>query len=106
MKQIKRILAIIGVILIVGMYVVTFLSALFVKSMTGTLFITSAILTLFVPLLIYVVQMIYRIFCGEEPTKNPEQKNRKGFAEAAGINRKQTQEPEETAEDGAIKENI
>ncbi|MCH5266933.1 MAG: hypothetical protein J1E62_01205 [Lachnospiraceae bacterium] len=106
MKQVKRILAIVGVVLIIGMYVVTFLSAIFVKSMTGTLFIASVVLTLFVPLLIYVVQMVYRMFSREEPVESSEQKNRKAFAEAAGINRKQTQEPEEIAEDGAIKENI
>lgn len=89
MKRIKRILAIAGVVLILGMYLVTFLSAIFVKSITGTMFLTSVIVTLMVPLLIYVFQIIYRMFGFQEPVEDINEKNRKGFEEAAQINKKQ-----------------
>lgn len=95
MKQIKRILAIAGVVLILGMYVVTFLSAIFVKEVTGRLFLTSVVVTMLVPALMYVVQMIYRIFYKKAPEGSPGQKNQKGFAEAAEVNRKQTGERKE-----------
>lgn len=98
MKQIKRILAIAGVILILGMYVVTFLSAIFVKSVTWPLFLASVIVTLFVPLLIYVVQIIYRMFSSQELSDVQEEKNKKAFAEAAQVNSKRTTDERENGD--------
>lgn len=62
MKKVKRVLAILGVILILGMYALTFFSAIFMKKLTGTFFLTSVVVTLMVPLMLYVLQLIYKIF--------------------------------------------
>ena len=62
MKKLKRVLAMLGVILILGMYAFTLFSAIFMKKLTGTFFMTSVVVTLMVPLMLYVLQLIYNIF--------------------------------------------
>lgn len=66
MDKIKRILALVGVILILGMYAGTLYCALFVKDRTGTFFLGSVVVTLAVPLMLYVVQLIYKLFHRDE----------------------------------------
>lgn len=65
MKKVKRILAMAGVILLAGMYVVTLVSAVFATPVTKDLFKASLLATLMIPILIYVYLLIYRLITGK-----------------------------------------
>lgn len=54
----KRILALIGVILIAGMYIATLILALIGSSSTLNLFLLSILLTIMVPLIIHLFLMM------------------------------------------------
>ena len=54
----KRILALIGVILIAGMYIATLILALIGSSNTMNLFLLSILLTIMVPLIIHLFLMM------------------------------------------------
>lgn len=60
MKNFKRIFAVIGILLLVSLYVVTFLLAVFGKgAVAGRLFVASAVSTIIVPIFLWVfVKMI------------------------------------------------
>ncbi len=62
MNKSKRILAIIGIVLLVGLYVVSLISAIFVTEASATLFKVSIFCTIVIPLLIYVYMMLCRVF--------------------------------------------
>ena len=57
-RTIKRVMAILGIILIVLMYAATFIAAVFVKKYTVRLFLASMIMTMVVPLLLYAPQRV------------------------------------------------
>ena len=61
MKRVKQILAIIGVILLVGLYLSTFILAIFGDSNTMNLFKASIVATVIIPVLIWAYSMIYRL---------------------------------------------
>lgn len=61
MKKVKQILAIIGVILLVGLYLSTFILAIFGDSNTMNLFKASIVATVIIPVLIWAYSMIYRL---------------------------------------------
>ena len=61
-RTIKRVMAILGIILIVLMYAATVIAAVFVKKYTVRLFLASMIMTMVVPLLLYAYQMTMKIF--------------------------------------------
>lgn len=61
MKKVKQILAIIGVILLVGLYLSTLILAIFGNSNTMNLFIASIVATVIIPVLIWAYSMIYRL---------------------------------------------
>lgn len=86
-RTIKRVMAILGIILIVLMYAATFIAAVFVKKYTVRLFLASLIMTMVVPLLLYAYQMTMKIFLHlNDPDPELPSDNQKGFAEAADIN--------------------
>ena len=60
MKKIRRIAALIGVILLVGMYAATLISAFLVTPATRDLFLASVVATVMIPILLYVLQLIYK----------------------------------------------
>lgn len=60
MKKVKRILALIGVVLLVGMYVAAFVSAFFKTSQAMILFKASLAATVMVPIVIYAYSLVYR----------------------------------------------
>lgn len=60
MKKFKRIAAMAGVVLLVGMYVATLISACLATPATKDLFLASAVATVMIPILLYVLQLIYR----------------------------------------------
>lgn len=61
MKKTKRILAWIGIILLVGMYIATLILAILDNSATMSMFKAAASCTILVPVLIYAYTLIYRI---------------------------------------------
>ncbi|WP_461810599.1 hypothetical protein [Faecalimonas sp.] len=61
MKKTKRILAIIGVILLISLYGSTLLFAFIDTSKSLGLFKTSIALTILVPVLLYAYSLIYKI---------------------------------------------
>ena len=66
MKKGKRILAMIGVIILAGLYVATLISAILATPATDDFFKASLIATLIIPLLIYVYMLIYRLIFGKK----------------------------------------
>lgn len=56
----KRILAIIGVVLLLGMYAATFIFALMNSPTSANLFMASLIATIIVPVLIYGYSLVYK----------------------------------------------
>lgn len=61
MKKVKRVLAVIGVILLIGLYLSTLILAIFEHSNTMNLFMASAAATVIIPVLIWTYSMIYRL---------------------------------------------
>ena len=61
MKKAQRILALIGVILLVAMYASTLIFALFESSATMGLFKASIACTIFVPVMIYAMTLFYKL---------------------------------------------
>jgi hypothetical protein len=61
MKKVKRIAAMIGVILIASMYVISFVSALFASEYSNGLFLASIFSTVAIPIMIYAFITVYKI---------------------------------------------
>lgn len=57
----KRILALIGVILLLGMYIVTFVFAMMKNPASDGLFKASIFCTLTIPILLYGYQLVYKL---------------------------------------------
>lgn len=75
MKKVKRILALIGVIILVGMYLLTLVVSIFESSFAQSLFFASLYCTMIVPIVIYGYELIYKIVKGKKDTSvNPDQK--------------------------------
>lgn len=60
MKKVKRIAALVGVVLLVGLYAATLVSAFMATPATHDLFMASAVATVMIPILLYVLQLIYK----------------------------------------------
>lgn len=61
MKKLKRILALVGVLLLAGLYILTFVSALLSTPYSAGLFKACLFSTVFIPIMIYAILLIYRI---------------------------------------------
>lgn len=61
MKMVKRIAAILGVTLLVGMYILTLISGILSTPETGNLFRACIYCTITVPCLLYGFELIYRL---------------------------------------------
>ncbi len=61
MKKTKRILAIIGVILLVAMYLSTLIFAFFDRTASMNLFKASIAMTILIPVLIYAYTLLYKL---------------------------------------------
>ncbi len=73
MKKGKRILAMAGVIILAGMYVVTLIAAVLATPAAIDLFKASLLATLVIPILIYVYLLIYRLITGKGDESESEQ---------------------------------
>ena len=83
MKKMKRILALIGVVLLLSLYVVSFVAALTANPHSRDFFMLSVIATIAIPIIIYAYMVLYRIFTKlkDEQPKETGRKD-KGFEEA------------------------
>lgn len=61
MKKVKRILALIGVILLVSMYILTLVGALIAPEYSDALFKASIYCTFVVPFMLYAYMLVYRL---------------------------------------------
>ena len=61
MKKLQRILALIGVILLAGLYLITLVSAIFATPYSAGLFKACLFSTVFIPIMIYAILLIYRV---------------------------------------------
>lgn len=61
MNKVKRTLALIGAILLAGLYITTVVFAITDNPATMSYFKASVALTIFVPVLIYAYQLVYRV---------------------------------------------
>ena len=60
-KRIKQVLAIIGIVIILGLYATTLILALTGNENTHGLFLASIFATVMVPVLIYIIQWLYKL---------------------------------------------
>lgn len=61
MKKLKRISALIGVIILIGLYLLTLIAAIFNTPQKHGLFMACIFATFAVPAIIYAIQLIYRV---------------------------------------------
>lgn len=66
MKKGKRILAIIGIVILVGLYVTTLIASIIQTEFAQSLFFASLYCTFIVPIVIYGYEMIYKIVKGNK----------------------------------------
>ncbi len=78
MNKVKRIAAIIGIVLIVLMYVITFISALLIPKYSSALFWASLFCTFAVPVFIYAFLLIHKLINKNENTLNLDQLKKLG----------------------------
>ncbi|MCD7824684.1 MAG: hypothetical protein LUH14_01730 [Clostridiaceae bacterium] len=72
MKKLKRILAAAGLLILAAMYLMTIVSAVLATPETAKFFTASLVATLMVPVLIYVILLIYRLLGGND-TEQPKE---------------------------------
>lgn len=60
MKKLKRLLAVIGIILLAGMYVLAFVVALLDNSKSGGMLMACLFATVFIPVFLYAVLLVYK----------------------------------------------
>ena len=66
MKKVKQILALIGVILLVALYITTLILAITDNSGTMNMFFASVVATIIIPVLIWAYTLIYRLTRGNK----------------------------------------
>lgn len=87
MKQFKRILAILAVIMIAGLYIATLVCAIFVKRFSSQMFLACIVATVMLPLILYLLFWLYDMLQSRnDGGVDWEEKTRKGFAAAAAFN--------------------
>lgn len=69
MKKTRRILAMIGALLLAGLYISTLVFALTDHSKTMGLFKTSVAFTILIPVLLYAYTLVYRVVRKDKPEK-------------------------------------
>ncbi|MGB4657763.1 MAG: hypothetical protein WBI07_01125 [Mobilitalea sp.] len=60
MKKVKRISAIVGIILIASMYIISFISAIFATEKAPGLFLASVFCTIVIPIMIHIFIATYK----------------------------------------------
>lgn len=75
MKKVKQIFAIITIILLLSLYIITFICAITDNTGTMQIFFTSVVATILIPVLIWAYTFIYRLIKGNK--NNDEKKDEK-----------------------------
>lgn len=82
MKKLKKIMAITGVVVIAILYLATIISACIVTPATKGLFLGSLVATVIVPVIMYIFQMLCRVFMKEDSGETQRLSNERAFQEA------------------------
>lgn len=64
-KKVKQILAVIGLVIIAGLYITTLVLALVGNENTNGLFMASILCTILVPVLMYIFSWVYKLVKGD-----------------------------------------
>ncbi len=75
MKKIKRLLAIIGAILLIALYIITLICAITDSSNTMQMFSASVFATFVIPVLIWAYSFIYRILKNHDDSSAEDKKD-------------------------------
>lgn len=86
MKKIKQVVAIIMCVLLVGMYVASFVAAIFAKPQAHGLFMASVGMTIMIPLLLYAYMIIYRVIHPEVHEEDGMYKDMEKYDDGGGLN--------------------
>lgn len=73
MKKVKQILAILGVVLLLGLYVITLIMAITDNTSTLSMLEASVVATILIPILMWAYSFIYRLlkkYYGSDKDKN------------------------------------
>ena len=65
MKKLRRVLALVGAILLIGMYLATMLLAIFGNADSKGWLMASIVMTVLIPVLLYAIQLVARVFSGK-----------------------------------------
>lgn len=71
-RKIKRILALLAVVLIALLYLATFILSFFRSEQAGELLMIALVGTVVIPVLLYIYLWLFRLFKGDETEKNEE----------------------------------
>ena len=86
MKKIKQVVAIVRCVLLVGMYVASFVAAIFAKPQAHGLFMASVGMTIMIPLLLYAYTIIYRVIHPEVHEEDGMYKDMEKYDDGGGLN--------------------
>ena len=74
MKAVKRIMAILGIVILLGLYITTLVMAIIDNSSTQILFKTSVVATILIPTLIWIYTYIYKLIKKDTDDKKKDMK--------------------------------
>lgn len=77
MKKTKQVLAIIGIILLVSLYVITLVCAITDNTSTMQVFMASVFATVVIPVMIWAYSFIFRLIKKNSQEKEEQEQNRK-----------------------------
>ena len=86
MKKIKQVVAIVMCVLLVGMYVASFVAAIFAKPQAHGLFMASGGMTIMIPLLLYAYTIIYRVIHPEVHKEDEMYEDMEKYDDGGGLN--------------------
>lgn len=86
MKKIKQVVAIVMCVLLVGMYVASFVAAIFAKPQAHGLFMASVGMTIMIPLLLYAYTIIYRVIHPEVHKEDEMYEDMEKYDDGGGLN--------------------
>ncbi len=86
MKKIKQVVAIVMCVLLVGMYVASFVAAVFAKPQAHSLFMASVGMTIMIPLLLYAYTIIYRVIHPEVHEEDEMYEDMEKYDDGGGLN--------------------
>lgn len=86
MKKIKQVVAIVMCVLLVGMYVASFVAAIFAKPQAHGLFMASVGMTIMIPLLLYAYTIIYRVIHPEVHEEDEMCEDMEKYDDGGGLN--------------------